>query len=369
MQAATKRGATVNFHSDTAELITKGGTTFPIQQHGRLYYLCKSSGTEKRSESLEMWDKILGHCNIDDVTKLEHVVKGMKINDLSKFDCETCTLAKQLNTRNREPDARGTYPFELVHTDLAGLIDPVAKDGFRYAMVFTDDYSGCLFTYFLKEKPDTIKATEKFLSDTAPYGKVKTLNFYEDVCPAGDIKQMRSDNGGEYIAREFKALLVKNSIKHELTSPNSPHQNGTAERSWRTLFEMARSLIIESKLPKNLWAYAVMTATHIRNRCYSQHIHNTPYGLITGLKPNVTKLHVFGTVCYSYTHNAKKLDPRSKKGLFVGYDKESPSYLVYYPETRSVVKHHLVKFTDKFNTVEPLFEENVKQEQPNQPLP
>ena len=208
VQVATKRGATVNFHSDTAELITKGGTTFPIQQHGRLYYQCKSSGTEKRSESLEMWHKILGHCNIDDVTKLEHVVKGMKIIDLSKFDCETCTLAKQLNTRNREPDARGTYPFELVHTDLAGPIDPVAKDGFRYAMIFTDDYSGCLFTYFLKEKSDAVKATEKFLSDIAPYGKVKTLNFYEDIFPAGDIKRMRSDNGGKKIAREFKALLV-----------------------------------------------------------------------------------------------------------------------------------------------------------------
>ena len=77
-----------------------------------------------------MWHKILGHCNADDVTKLEHVVQGMKIDDLSKFDCETCTLAKQLNTRNRQPDARGTYPFELVHTDLAGHIDPVAKDGF-----------------------------------------------------------------------------------------------------------------------------------------------------------------------------------------------------------------------------------------------
>ena len=48
VQVATKRGATVNFHSDTAELITKDGTTFPSQQHGRLYYLCKSSITEER---------------------------------------------------------------------------------------------------------------------------------------------------------------------------------------------------------------------------------------------------------------------------------------------------------------------------------
>ena len=74
-----------------------------------------------------MWHKMLGHCNVDDITKLEHVVQIMKIDDLSKFDCETCTLAKQLNTQNRQPDARGTYPFELVHTNLAGPIDPGLK--------------------------------------------------------------------------------------------------------------------------------------------------------------------------------------------------------------------------------------------------
>ena len=59
-----------------------------------------------------------------------------------------CTLAKQSNQRNHEADTCATKPFELVHTDLAGPIDPIAKDGFRYVIIFTDDYSGCLFTYF-----------------------------------------------------------------------------------------------------------------------------------------------------------------------------------------------------------------------------
>ena len=39
------------------------------------------------------------------------------------------------NTRNQEPDIRATKPFELIHTDLAGPVDPVGKDGFRYAMI------------------------------------------------------------------------------------------------------------------------------------------------------------------------------------------------------------------------------------------
>lgn len=69
-------------------------------------------------------------------------------------------MSKQTNTRSREADIRATEPFELIHTDLADPVDPVAKDGFRYAMTFVDDYSGCSFTYFLKEKSDALKATE-----------------------------------------------------------------------------------------------------------------------------------------------------------------------------------------------------------------
>lgn len=33
--------------------------------------------------------------------------------------------------------------------------------------------------------------------------------------------------------------------------------------------------------------------------------------------------------------------------FFVGYDKNSPSYLVYYPATKKVMKHRLVKFATR----------------------
>ena len=42
----------------------------------------------------------------------------------------------------------------------------------------------------------------------------------------------------------------------------------------------------------------------------------------------------------------KKLDPRSKKGIFVGYDKRSPAYLVYHPNTNKV---ECVKFFKEGN--------------------
>ena len=44
----------------------------------------------------------------------------------------------------------------------------------------------------------------------------------------------------------------------------------------------------------------------------------------------------------------KKLDPRSEKGLFLGYDKYSPAYFVYFPETHKIKKVRRVVFTNEF---------------------
>ena len=114
--------------------------------------------------------------------------------------------------------------------------------------------------------------------------------FIADVEPFGEIKCVRSDNGGEFISHAFKSLLLENKIKQELSAPYSPHQNGTAERSWRTLLEMARCLLIDSEIPKCMWPYALMYSSHIRNRCYNNRNHQTPYESLTGKMPDMSKM-------------------------------------------------------------------------------
>ena len=215
---------------------------------------------------------------------------------------------------------------------LAGPVDPVSIDGYRYALSFTDDYSGLIMTYFLKQKRDTVEATKTFLADVSPFGKVKCLR--SDLT----VKRLRSDNGSEFISKEFEALLVSHGICHEKSAPHSPHQNGTAERSWHSLSEMGRCLLIEAKLPEYLWTYAVLTASYICNRCYNVRLNKTPYEAFTGVKPSVQNMNIFGTVCYVYVQEKKKLYPRSEKGLFLGYDKYSPAYFIYFPETHKIKK-------------------------------
>lgn len=169
---------------------------------------------------------------------------------------------KFTQSRNRQADAKTTAVLELEHTDLCGPIEPTDKNGYKYAIAFTDDYSGMIFPYFIRAKGDTRKATEKFIAHVAPYGKIKC---------------MRSDNGTEFTGREFQSLLRSNGIRHETSAPYSPHQNGTAERGWRTLFEMARCMLLESNLPKQLWTYAIQTAAQTRNRCYSKRLEHLTY--------------------------------------------------------------------------------------------
>ena len=90
-----------------------------------------------------------------------------KIGTLNK-DREICIQGKFSQSRNRQPDRRAASTFEWIHTDLAGPIEPADINGHRYAITFTDNFSGAIFVYFLKTKKDTVSATKKFIADTAP---------------------------------------------------------------------------------------------------------------------------------------------------------------------------------------------------------
>lgn len=85
----------------------------------------------------------------------------------------------------------------------------------------------------------------------------------------------------------------------------------------------------------------------MRNRCFNNRLKQTTYFAITGKKPNLSNMRVFGSECYAYKQNKKKLDPRYTKGILMGYDKGSPAYLVYIPETGKIFKYRIVKFPRK----------------------
>ena len=81
------------------------------------------------------------------------------------------------NDRNKTLDCKAAKIFALVHSDLAGPIQPLTEDGCKYVLNFIDDYSGLTMLYFLKQKTDTLLTTTKYLADLALYGHEWTVHF------------------------------------------------------------------------------------------------------------------------------------------------------------------------------------------------
>ena len=80
------------------------------------------------------------------------------------------------------------------------------------------------------------------------------------------VKTFRTDNGAEFTSKRLRSHLKVCDIRHELTIPKTPEQNGVAERLNCTLMEITRSKLLDAKLPQKFWAEAVSKAAFLRNR-------------------------------------------------------------------------------------------------------
>ena len=127
---------------------------------------------------MQTWHEILGHCNYEDVQKLQGVVKGMEIKGSAVRPNQLCVYTRQIHPdEKQELDTKAKKPLELVHTDLAGPMPTTSIEGHKYARLLQ------MLMYFLKSKCDAVQAAERVLADIAPYGEVRCI---------------RSDNGTEF---------------------------------------------------------------------------------------------------------------------------------------------------------------------------
>ena len=74
-------------------------------------------------------------------------------------------------------------------------------------------------------------------------------------------------------------------------------------------------------LPLSFWGYALETATFTLNRAPSKSVETTPYELWFSKKPKLSFLKVWGCDAYVKKLQPDKLEPKSKKCVFIGYPK------------------------------------------------
>nr|GEY51045.1 retrovirus-related Pol polyprotein from transposon TNT 1-94 [Tanacetum cinerariifolium] len=205
-----------------------------------------------------------GNVTFGDESKAPVKGKGLDHNDHPNQVCEGCLFGKHARSSFlKVATSRAKEPLQLIHIDLCGPITPSSYGKNHYFILFIDDFSRKTWVYFLKEKSQAFEAFKTF---KAMVEKEKGLK----------IKSMRSDRGGEFLSKEFNKFFD--------------------------------------------------CAVYLLNRCPSKSLDSkTPQEAWNGLKPTVSHLRVFGSIAYVHVPSQRrlKLDDRSEKHVFVGYDKQS----------------------------------------------
>ena len=83
------------------------------------------------------------------------------------------------------------------------------------------------------------------------------------------LKCLRTDNGLEFLSKEFDMFCKEKGMRRHMTAPCNPQQNGVAERENRTILERLRYLLFSSGMPKSFWAEAAATTAIVINKCPS----------------------------------------------------------------------------------------------------
>ncbi|KAH9786526.1 hypothetical protein KPL71_010287 [Citrus sinensis] len=143
------------------------------------------------------------------------------------------------------------------------------------------------------------------------------------------VKKLRTDNGLEFCNQVFDEFCAKEGIARHKTVRMTPQQNGLAERMNMTLMDKVRCMMIQAKLPKNLWAEILNTACYLVNLSPSTAIEfKTPFELWYGKQASYKDLKVFD--CLSYAHISQgKLAPRALKCVFIGYPEGTKGYKLW----------------------------------------
>jgi hypothetical protein len=93
--------------------------------------------------------------------------------------------------------------------------------------------------------------------------------------------------------------------------------------------EKASAMLHHAGMSQGFWETAVVTACHLYNRTPTRsNKWRTPLELWNGTIPDVSYFRVYGCKAYYHVpdHNRRKLDPKAREAVFVGYEPHSKGY-------------------------------------------
>ncbi|CAI5977163.1 unnamed protein product, partial [Closterium sp. NIES-64] len=189
---------------------------------------------------------------------------------------------------------------------------PVRGQGYeRYFLLVVDDYSRYTTVLPLRSKG----AVTEVLIDWIREARLQLRKSFGSDFP---VLRLHSDRGGEFSSRLLRDYCRARGIRQTFTLPDSPQQNGIAERRIGMVMDVARTSMMHAAAPHFLWPFAVRYAAHQLN------LHPrvsrpamSPALLWTGKVGDASVFRVWGSRAFVRDLSADKLSPRAAPCVFL----------------------------------------------------
>ena len=302
------------------------------------------------TELVTLWHRRLGHYPVRALRHLPDTCAGVPKFKISKTEtesdslgnCQICPLANMKSAPHKQNRKGGvsimaTAFGDRIHMDLCGPISPASFEGrHRYLSLFVDEYTLTMGVYPIRHKNDQLEVHKRFCADYAAYG-------------GQSIKEFHSDNGGEFMSNEYIEHILESGANKTTIVPMMPNQNAIAEGAFWRIFSIVRALLKESGLGKEHWAAAAVHAAYILNRTPKLRGKRwvTPYELLTGRKPNLNYVRIFGCSAHGLIPKLKregKLADLSQAGYYLGKSRTQRGFLLFIPGEKKYRVYRTAKF-------------------------
>lgn len=240
------------------------------------------------------WHLRFGHPGAALFAQLKKIHKIKGAAHILFKDCEGCLASKFVQSipKKSEQLTKVDRPFEMLHVDLSGPFhSPTAYDNAQYFLTIVDRYSKFVHAVPIKSKNEAGGKLIEFMRQT--YNTLQATHY---------PRQVRSDNGNEFVNSQVNEFFSKHGIQGKYTQGYSSYQNGVAERMNRLLQDKVRIFLTQGNVPLEFWSEALRLAAAVLNFTPRQLMsQQTPVDLFypEGKAPMNRMFHTFGCLAYA----------------------------------------------------------------------
>ncbi|CAI7856389.1 unnamed protein product, partial [Closterium sp. NIES-54] len=256
-----------------------------------------------------LWHNRLGHPSLPRIRGIHSrlLVSGLPrslppLTPSPAPPCLPCVEGRQRAAPHSSSFPPKTAPLQTLHMDVWGPARVSGQGREHYFLLVVDDYTRYTTVFPLRRKGQVVDVL-------IPWIRAVRLQLRERFRADLPVLRLHSDRGGEFSSDLLRDFCCGEGIRLSFMLPDSPQQNGIAERRIGLVMEVARTSMIHAAAPHFLWPFA-------------------------------------GSRAFVRDTSADKLSARAIPWVFLGFSRDAPGSPFYHPTSCRVFPTQDVTFDE-----------------------